>query len=111
MFSYWWALNIALSTKINISFEIAHRFTTTDYLDDVSTTYIGVDKFPAPTSVAAIFQDRLLKRELLLALKAASVDSANKKINMLLQNLEFLLISLLIAALRYSKLLLQSSLF
>lgn len=24
-----------------------HRFTNTDYLDDVSTTYVGADKFPA----------------------------------------------------------------
>ena len=30
-----------LSEKINFSFEVANRFTTTDYLDDVSTTYAG----------------------------------------------------------------------
>ena len=51
----------AVSDKINISFEIAHRFTTTDYIDDVSTTYIGIDKFPSPAggkSLAAIMQDR-----------------------------------------------------
>jgi hypothetical protein len=54
-------LKYAITDKINISFEVAHRFTTTDYLDDVSTTYIGVDKFPSPNggkSVAAILQDR-----------------------------------------------------
>ncbi len=51
----------AITDKFNISFEIAHRFTTTDYIDDVSTTYIGIDKFPSPVpgkSVAAILQDR-----------------------------------------------------
>ncbi|MGH2648191.1 MAG: DUF6089 family protein [Ginsengibacter sp.] len=47
----------AVTDKVNISFEIAHRFTTTDYIDDVSTTYVGVDKFP-PGSVAAQLQDR-----------------------------------------------------
>ena len=47
----------AVTDKINISFEIAHRFTTTDYIDDVSTTYVGIDKFPA-SSVAAQLQDR-----------------------------------------------------
>ena len=31
----------AVTDKVNISFEIAHRFTTTDYIDDVSTTYVG----------------------------------------------------------------------
>jgi hypothetical protein len=46
-----------LSEKINFSFEIAHRFTTTDYLDDVSTTYVGSDKFVG-SPVAALFQDR-----------------------------------------------------
>ena len=50
-----------ISENINLSFEIAHRFTTTDYIDDVSTTYIGIDKFPSPNgipSIAAIMQDR-----------------------------------------------------
>lgn len=50
-----------ISENLNISFEISHRFTGTDYIDDVSTTYIGVDKFPAPNgqlSTGAILQDR-----------------------------------------------------
>ena len=51
----------ALNDKINISFEITHRFTTTDYIDDVSTTYVGADKFPSTSggkSIAGIMQDR-----------------------------------------------------
>ncbi len=50
----------AVTDKVNISFEISHRFTTTDYLDDVSKTYIGIDKFAAANqqAVAAILQDR-----------------------------------------------------
>ena len=50
-----------ISENLNLSFEIVHRFTRTDYLDDVSATYVGIDKFPAPnnqTSIAAILQDR-----------------------------------------------------
>jgi hypothetical protein len=46
-----------LSEKINFSFEIAHRFTTTDYLDDVSTTFAPVNSF-SPGSKAALLQDR-----------------------------------------------------
>lgn len=46
-----------ISEKMNFSFEIAHRFTGTDYLDDVSTTYIGANKF-APLSTAGFLQDR-----------------------------------------------------
>lgn len=30
--------------------EVIHRMTTTDYLDDVSTTYVGIDKFPKDIS-------------------------------------------------------------
>ncbi len=50
----------AVTDKINISFEIAHRFTTTDYIDDVSKTYVGIDKFTSQSSpnIAAILQDR-----------------------------------------------------
>jgi len=50
----------AITDKINFSFDISYRFTTTDYIDDVSTTYIGIDKFPSPNppSVAALLQDR-----------------------------------------------------
>ena len=36
----------AINDRINIGFEIVHRFTTTDYLDDVSTTYPGPAAFP-----------------------------------------------------------------
>lgn len=51
----------AITDKVNISFEISHRFTTTDYIDDVSTTYVGADKFPSTAgnkSLAGIMQDR-----------------------------------------------------
>jgi opacity protein-like surface antigen len=47
----------ALNEKVNLNFEIAHRFTTTDYLDDVSTTYAGLTAFPAG-SAASYLQDR-----------------------------------------------------
>lgn len=51
-----------LTEKINFTMEICHRFTNTDYLDDVSTTYAGIDKFPpganGQPSIAALLQDR-----------------------------------------------------
>ncbi len=50
-----------ISENINLSFQIAHRLTLTDYLDDVSTTYVGIDKFPplnGQPSTAGILQDR-----------------------------------------------------
>jgi len=52
----------SLSSKVNVFGEIGYRFTTTDYLDDVSTTYAGADAFPpnpdGTPSVAYQLQDR-----------------------------------------------------
>lgn len=36
----------SVNRKINIGFEVVHRFTTTDYLDDVSKTYVDPSVFP-----------------------------------------------------------------
>lgn len=52
----------ALNERINIGFEIVHRFTNTDYLDDVSTTYPGPGSFPpnpdGSPSTAFLLSDR-----------------------------------------------------
>jgi len=51
-----------LTPRVNLTFEIMHRFTRTDYLDDVSTTYAGSDAFPpladGSPSPASLLQDR-----------------------------------------------------
>ncbi len=46
-----------VSNGVNLSVQLAHRLTLTDYLDDVSTTYVGADKFAGQTN-ALILQDR-----------------------------------------------------
>lgn len=54
-FKYW------MRPGVNVGFEIADHLTTTDYLDDVSTTYVGADKFPNDPqnpNPAYILQDR-----------------------------------------------------
>ena len=47
---------------MNISFEVSHRFTTTDYIDDVSKTYVDPSVFPpnpdGSTNVALLLSDR-----------------------------------------------------
>jgi hypothetical protein len=55
-------LKYNLNQRINITFEVTHRFTLTDYLDDVSKTYAGDAAFPVgpdgnPTE-AYLLQDR-----------------------------------------------------
>ena len=39
-------IKYALNERINIGFEVLHRFTNTDYLDDVSKTYVDPSVFP-----------------------------------------------------------------
>ncbi len=52
----------ALNDRINVGFEIVHRFTNTDYLDDVSTTYVDPSIFPTnpdgSPSTSALLHDR-----------------------------------------------------
>jgi hypothetical protein len=40
----------AINERMNIGFEVLHRFTNTDYLDDVSTTYVDPIVFYDPAS-------------------------------------------------------------
>jgi Domain of unknown function (DUF6089) len=51
-----------ISNELNLSFQIAQRLTFTDYIDDVSTTYVGADKFETlpngKFSNARLLQDR-----------------------------------------------------
>ena len=50
-------IKYAMSDKFNVSLEVSHRLTNTDYLDDVSGTYAGIANFE-PNSPAAFLQDR-----------------------------------------------------
>lgn len=51
-----------LGRNVNLGFEVTHRFTSTDYLDDVSTTFAGDAAFPQKTpgvnTPAFLLQDR-----------------------------------------------------
>jgi len=52
----------AINSRMNIGVEITHRFTNTDYIDDVSKTYVGVNSFPSlpdgEVTLAQALQDR-----------------------------------------------------
>lgn len=51
-----------INRNLNLTFEVTYRYTTTDYLDDVSTTYAGAAAFPplpnGQPTVAYLLQDR-----------------------------------------------------
>ncbi len=40
-------IKYSINERFNVGFEILHRFTNTDYLDDVSQTYMDLSSFPA----------------------------------------------------------------
>ena len=47
--------------RLNLTFELLHRYTSTDYLDDVSTTYVDPATFSTTTggvSIAQLLSDR-----------------------------------------------------
>ncbi len=50
-------IKYAMTDKFNISLEVAHRFTGTDFIDDVSGQYAGINNFET-NSPAALLQDR-----------------------------------------------------
>ena len=74
-------IKYAISDRFNISAEIGYRFTTTDYLDDVSTTYIGLDKFPAVSgkSIAGIMQDRSFETGVPIGVEGAQRGFSKQK--------------------------------
>ncbi|MEI9944161.1 MAG: DUF6089 family protein [Chitinophagaceae bacterium] len=55
-------IKYSLNERFNIGFEILHRFTNTDYLDDVSKTYVDPSVFPlnpdGSPSQAQLLSDR-----------------------------------------------------
>lgn len=62
-FPFGMGVKYAINSQWNIGFEIAYRFTSTDYLDDVSTQYVGNNIFPqkfpnGQADPAYLLQDR-----------------------------------------------------
>lgn len=52
-----------LAPGVNLGIEFVHRFAFTDYLDDVSSNYVGENRFMTPTggqTTSSILQDRSL---------------------------------------------------
>ncbi|NIG52132.1 DUF6089 family protein [Chitinophaga sp. Cy-1792] len=66
LLSYAWLIGggfkYNISRKVNVAIEALYRYTETDYLDDVSTTYAGPAAFPpgldGQPTIAAQLQDR-----------------------------------------------------
>jgi hypothetical protein len=71
-----------IGNNLNVSFQIAERFTTTDYLDDVSTTYVGIANFPPQNgkpSVAGVLQDRSFEKGMTIGVEGAQRGWSQQK--------------------------------
>ena len=73
----------AINDRMNIGLEVAHRFTNTDYIDDVSETYVGADKFPSGpdgmATLAQLMQDRSYETGPLLGIEGRQRGLPNQK--------------------------------
>lgn len=74
-----------LTDKMNIGFEVGYRFTNTDYIDDVSKTFVGADKFPTlpdgSPSIALLMQDRSYETGDLIGIEGRQRGFSNQKDN------------------------------
>lgn len=73
----------ALNDRMNIGFEVGYRFTNTDYIDDVSKTYVGADKFPlqpdGTPSIAMRLQDRSYETGEIIGIEGRQRGFENQK--------------------------------
>jgi hypothetical protein len=73
----------SLNPKMNVFAEVAYRFTTTDYIDDVSTTYAGAAVFPnlpnGQPTLAGILQDRSIETGTAIGIAGRQRGYSNQK--------------------------------
>lgn len=73
----------SINDRINVGFEVVHRFTNTDYLDDVSKTYVDPAVFPAnpdgTPSVASLLSDRSYETGTPIGLKGRQRGNSQNK--------------------------------
>lgn len=76
-------LKYSFNERINVGFEIVHRFTNTDYLDDVSTTFAEPSVFPpnpdGTPSAALLLSDRSYETGTLIGGKGIQRGNSQQK--------------------------------
>ncbi len=70
-------LKFVLNQNFNLAFEVGYRYTFTDYLDDVSSTYVSNDVLVANKPLGAALADRRRERNPLIPLAADGVARGN----------------------------------
>lgn len=76
-------MKYAINDRMNLGVEVTHRFTNTDYIDDVSRTYAGADKFPpgpdGQPSLAQRLQDRSYETGEIIGIEGRQRGLPNQK--------------------------------
>jgi hypothetical protein len=76
-------IKYSINERINIGFEIVHRFTNTDYLDDVSKTYADPSLFPpnpdGSPSAAFLLADRSYETGVPIGIKGRQRGNSQNK--------------------------------
>ena len=83
----------SINDRMNIGVEIAHRFTNTDYIDDVSKTYVGINRFPTLSdgqpSVSQLLQDRSYETGERIGIEGRQRGLANQKDQYMIAEITF----------------------
>lgn len=78
-------IKYSINERINLGFEIVYRFTNTDYLDDVSTTYVDPSLFPpnpdGSLSTAYLLSDRSYETGERIGIKGRERGNSQNKDN------------------------------
>jgi hypothetical protein len=76
-------LKYSINDRINVGFEIVHRLTNTDYLDDVSKTYVDPSVFPpnpdGSPSPAYLLSDRSYETGTRIGVKGLQRGNSKQK--------------------------------
>lgn len=76
-------IKYSINERINVGFEIVHRFTNTDYLDDVSKTYVDPAVFPpnpdGSPSPAFLLSDRSYETGVPIGIKGRQRGNSQNK--------------------------------
>ena len=78
-------IKYSINERINLGFEVVYRFTNTDYLDDVSTTYVDPSLFPpnpdGSLSTAYLLSDRSYETGERIGIKGRERGNSQNKDN------------------------------
>jgi len=82
-----------VNDRLNLTFQVAQRLTTSDYIDDISKTFIGVDKFDrlpnGQLTNAGILQDRSFEKGTIIGVEGRQRGWSKQKDQYIIAEISF----------------------